>query len=164
LSEAFESQCRILGGHLLRWLRDWGPALLSERKFVNYDGAMENDPFILFLTDTPGLVAAQEILGEDRDRLILYMRHGEFEEFSTGDPDHQFRWHVILESRFVVFEDEAETARAMRRHALRDGECFWVHRDVSTLGPAFARGGHHLWLWNGSEPQLLEEGLSTWVS
>lgn len=160
LSEAVEFQCRIIGGHMIQWLHEWGPRLLMERKAHNADKAVEDEPFVLFLTDTPGLVAAREILDDGDDSPIAYMRAGEFEAFSAVHPDEQLRWHITVESGFHELTDEAERALALRKHALQPGEVFWIHHAVSTLRPQFARGGGHLWVWDGKEAQMVEDGFS----
>ena len=32
------------------------------------------------------------------------------------------------------------------------------------MGPLFARGGEHVWKWDGEKLELLEEAWRTWVS
>jgi hypothetical protein len=53
LSISHEHQCRILGGHLIHWLEDWGPAMIRERNALagpDYD----KNPVLIFATDMRG--------------------------------------------------------------------------------------------------------------
>lgn len=168
LSALDEAQCRILGGHLIRWLRDWGPRLLQERAALGAAfGPHAANPLICFHTSVPGYVAAREILGEEHERVAIGLRE-DFAEFSYRD--ERFVFHVELISFFTqgLAFMEAESSRTRRilaeQYPLREGEEYWYHHDESVMGPLFARSGLHLWKWNGQEMALLEEAFRTWVS
>lgn len=164
LSLADEMRLRILGGHLMSWLKDWGPQLILERNALPMTRGDTREPLIVFLTDTPGLVAATEILGDHKR--VVYCRKTEYEAFALRDEDHDFRVHCELHSYFdeSLMDDDRWKDLARRAHPLKSGEDFWLHHDESVLGPLFARGDDHLWVWNGIEPRLLEEGWEGWVS
>jgi hypothetical protein len=156
-----EWQCRVLGGHLIHWLEDWGPRLLEERSILPANQPRDPEPLICFQSTLPGLIAAREILGEAPGR-VLWGSPEEFEACPIQDDAYAF--HVVLRSRFEAAED-AGLARAVRqRHPLTSGETYVFHVEESVLGPLFARGAKHLWKWDGTALTLLEEALAAWVS
>lgn len=157
-----EQQCRILGGHLIRWLRQWGPALIQERSFLADLQKWDKEPVIVIATDVPGMVAANEILGPPNDSLI-YGKHEHVSEYETTTPDADFIFHCELAS---YFEDLEETkAAALRKKFKLDEQTRLVsHYDCSTMGPLFARGGRHLWSFQEETPSLVAEGYESWVS
>jgi len=64
LSNEAEIQCRIIGGSLIAWLREHGPRLIQERAVEAELQNFEKDPYIVFTSESPGLVAAREILSK----------------------------------------------------------------------------------------------------
>ena len=157
-----EQQCRILGGHLLSWLRQWGPALIQERNCFADMEKWDKQPVIVILTDVPGLVAASEILGPPNDSLI-YGKHEHVREYLTTTPDADFSLHCELASYFEEL-DEANAAALRKKFKLDDQTHLISHYDCSTMGPLFARGGRHLWSFQKETPSLVEEGYDSWVS
>lgn len=157
-----EQQCRILGGHLIRWLQQWGPALIQERSFLADVKNWDKDPVILIHTDVPGLVAAREILGPPNDSLI-YGKHQHVREYLTTTPDAEFTFHCELASYFEELDETRATA-LRERFNLDKQTLLASHFDCSTMGPLFARGGRHLWSFQEDRPSLVEEGYESWVS
>jgi len=162
LTPTQEKQCRILGGHLIRWLQQWGPALIQERNFFADMNKWDKQPVIVILTDVPGLVAASEILGPPNDSLI-YGNHQHVREYLTTTPDAEFTFHCELASYFEVL-DEAKASSLREKFNLNDQTHLASHFDCSTMGPLFARGGRHLWSFQEETPSLVEEGYDSWVS
>ena len=161
LSPEGEAQCRVLGGHLIHWLSEWGPRLLQERAVLSSLGEWDKDPLICFQSDLPGLVAACEIL-RDEPASVVWGLSADFESSPSGDDG--FKYHVELHSTLVPASPENVAPELRRRHPLSPAEAYLIHRDESILGPLFARGAHHLWKWNGDELVLLEEAFESWVS
>ncbi|WP_397385658.1 hypothetical protein [Prosthecobacter sp.] len=157
-----EQQCRILGGHLIRWLQQWGPALIQERNFFADLNKWDKQPVIVILTDVPGLVAASEILGPPNDSLI-YGKRQHVREYLTTTPDAEFTFHCELASYFEEL-DEAKATTLRERFNLDDQTLLASHFDCSIMGPLFARGGRHLWSFQEETPSLVEEGYESWVS
>jgi hypothetical protein len=156
-----ECRCQVLGGHLIHWLQEQGPKLLRERAAFANLGGRQRDPLVCYISEMPGLVAAQEILGPNRGPVVW----GCPEDFA-GLPiaDSTLAYHVELRSMFVDVDVKAESKDVVTKHPIGPNETYLVHHDESILGPLFARGGRHLWKWDGDRLSLLEEGWSTWVS
>ncbi len=162
LSTAEEMQCRIIGGSLIRWLTDYGPELLQERCVLSELMDVEEDPYIIFTSTAPGLVAAGEIL-QDGPSHIVFLYIEEFDEWLRREPDRDYRWHVHFWSYFDENLNE-EISKKAKQYQLKENEQYWLHKEGTRLGPLFGRGADHLWRWNGSEAELLEECIDHWIS
>lgn len=161
LSTADEMQCRIIGGNLISWLNEHGARLLEERAVLADLKGWEKDPFIVFTSEQPGLVAAREII-EDASDTIVFLRPAEFSEWLKDHPDKEYCWHVHTWSYFAPLG--AETEKKADEYILEAGESYWLHKEGTMCGQLFGRGSDHLWKWNGKEPELLQEALDQWVS
>ena len=101
LSPAEEWQCSIVGSSLLNWLRKIGPRFLQERAVMSKMLGIDPEPFIVFTSDISGLVADQQILGPDHERVGArrlqvdadFVAEGflveHFVRPAVGDVDHQ---------------------------------------------------------------------------
>ncbi len=164
-----EMQCRILGGHLLNWLDNWGPQLIMERNVLAHmrppeEMPEDKEPIIVFVMDEPGLVAAREIIRDTSGRLV-YVRKTDFDFCMAINPDPGYVCHCVLESRFIEEGEQGVDHKALReRFSLDAATPIGVHYDCSTMGPLFARGGLHLWAFTGDGPKLIEEAFESWVS
>ena len=156
-----EMQCRIIGGGLIAWLEDHGPQFLQERSFLAKLKGWEKDPFVIFTSTEPGLVAANEILQEDPAN-IAALYPDEFTQWLKDNPDPDYLWHVHMWSFFET-PDSAMQEKA-KEYPVAQGESYWLHREGTMCGPLFGRGGDHLWKWDGDEPVLLQECINQWVS
>lgn len=161
LSHIEELQCRILGGHLISWLEKWGPEMIQERSFVALSPEQKCEPHVVILSSGPGLTAANEILSPLSEQ-VSFCRRSDYEEFCANFPDVDFLYHCCLESRFEVPARDHED-RLREQYQLQTGE-IWIHYDCSTMAPLFARGGRHLWHYDGDSPRLVAEAYETWVS
>jgi hypothetical protein len=65
---------------------------------------------------------------------------------------------------FVDVDVKTESKDMVTKHPIGSNETYLFHHDESIMRPLFARGGRHLWKWDGEHLSLLEEGRSTWVS
>jgi hypothetical protein len=149
---------------MISWLRNAGPALIAERNALAVTRGATAKPLVVIVTDTPGLVAASEILG-DAQQGVVYCRSSELEAFPEYGQDSAMREHCELHSFFIDEQGAAnELERARVEHPPGPGEELWIHHDETIMGPLFARGCGHLWLWNGREPRLVQEGWSRWIS
>lgn len=156
-----EMQCRIIGGSLITWLQEHGPRLIQERAILARLKDWEEDPFIVFTSKQPGLVAAREIF-EGQHATVAFLYPDEFTEFLKSRPDHEFRWHVHTWSFFAPVDEDM--AKKVANDPIGDGESYWLHKEGTMCGQLFGRGGDHLWKWNGQELVLLEECINQWVS
>jgi len=161
LSTAEEMQCRIIGGSLITWLQKHGPRLLQERAVLAGLENWEKDPFIVFTSEQPGLVAGREIL-DDGPSTIAFLYPDEFTEWLKYHPDPEYRWHVHTWSFFAPLD--VETGRRAKKFSLAAGESYWLDKEGTMCGQLFGRGGDHLWKWDGNEPVLLQEFINQWVS
>jgi len=160
---AQEWQCRIVGGALLTWLREHGPRLLQERAVMATLLRVDPDPVIVFTSDVPGLVAANEILGSDHERVVMLLDE-EFAEAEARAADHGFVRHVHVWSRFLPELERDFAAVARTKHPLPATSSYWQHAEGTTWAPNAGRGGNHLWRWDGRQPELLEEAMTHWVA
>ena len=163
LTCAEECQCQIIGGSLLNWLEHVGPRVLQERVVMCGLLGLDRDPLIVFTSDTPGLVAAHEILAPDHEKVGFLLK----DEFSASPPqadDPDYRWHVHVWSFFRPAIEPAFEAQARAKHPIPDGVKYWQHSEGTMWAMNAGRGVDHLWRWNGEQPELLEEALSHWVS
>ena len=161
LSAFEEIQCRIIGGSLIAWLREHGPRLVHERAVLAEFQNCETDPIIVFTSGQPGLVAVREILRKGPANIVSLFPN-EFSDWLNDHPDPDYRWHIHTWSCFEPVD--ADTAKKAKKYPCSEGESLWLHKEGTTCGHLFGRGGDHLWKWNGREPKLLEEGMNQWVS
>jgi hypothetical protein len=160
--EEQEQQCRILGGHLIAWLNDSGPQLMRERNALARIGGWDKDPHIVYVTDTPGVVAAAEILGES-PLALTYCRAAELATFSEREADDRLQFHCELHSFFErAKEQDAVGLRA--QYEIAGTSTLWVHHTLSKMGPNFERGARHLWAFDGQQPSLVAEAFEAWIS
>lgn len=163
LSKSQEWQCRIVGGALLNWLREDGPRFLQERAFMGDYMGLEPEPAIVFTSDISGLVAAQQIVGPEHERIVYLLE----EEFSVSAPhldDPTYNYHLHCWSVFRAEVSADLAASAFAKYPLPTGCVYWTHSEGTRWGVNAARGCDHLWRWDGTEPKLLEEAISQWVS
>lgn len=148
-----EMQCRIIGGALIPWLERYGPRLIRQRGALSAVMGVEKDPFIVFTSTEPGLVAADLIVGENAR--VLYLYPDEYQTWLAQRPDERFRWHVHYRSYFR--EADASFDPALDDYPLAPGESYRIHTEGTMLGTSFGRTADHLWKWNGTEFTILME-------
>jgi hypothetical protein len=163
LSPAEEWQCRIVGSSLLNWLRKIGPRFLQERAVLAKLLEIDREPFIVFTSDIPGLVAAQQILGTDHER-VGFLLQDELDSFLRQVEDPDYRWRVHVWSVFRKVVAPAFEAEARAKYPIPDGCSYWQHSEGTMWAVNAGRGVDHLWRWNGQNPELLEEALPHWVT
>jgi len=160
LSAMDDFQYRVLGGHLLHWLREWGPDLLAERAVLAGVAGWDENPVICFESSMPGLVAAAEIMNGVRSPVLCGLPE-DLASFDLEDPE--FNVHVVLRS-FFESPSAAQATELARTYPLQANETYLFHYDETIMGPLFARGGRHLWKWDGQQMSLLCEGFESFVS
>jgi hypothetical protein len=163
ISAAQEVQCQIVGGSLISWLQDTGPQFLTERRVLAKMMKVSPDPGVVFTSNMPGLVAAAEILGNDHEG-IEYLLEDEYAQWIGQSPDATYRWHVHVWSRFRERVEPEFEKKAKQEHPLPPGCTYWQHTEGTMWGKLAGRGGDHLWQWDGTKPELLEEAFTHWVS
>jgi hypothetical protein len=165
LSLADETQCCLIGDSLKKWLNKQWPKFLKQRMdLVRFKG-WSQDPFIVFNSNQPGLIAASEILAGDHPE-IAWLYPKEFTDWHKRHPDNTYQWHVQFWSGFGPLNPvlhRVEEKSLLKKYPRNPGECFWVHDEGTICGPLFGRGSYRLWKWNGVEAVLLEN-LGGWVS
>jgi len=162
LNDYEEWQCRIIGGSLISWLREHGPNFIRERAVLSDWEGWDKNPIVVFSSDEPGLVAANEILRGDSSA-VLWLYRDELKDWYALQADDKYVHHVHTWSCFATL-DEAMLSKARKKHPISNGESYWLHDEGTICGPNFGRGGSHLWKWNGEKPELLEEVIDQWVS
>ena len=160
--DADEWRCRIVGSSLLHWLEDIGPTFLQERSVLCTALEIEPDPFVVFTSDTPGLVAAQEILGTDNEK-ITFLSGREFEAWLYGSPDESYRWHTHVFSQFRDTLESEFQQSAKEQYPVPIGVAYWQHSEGTNWAALAGKGVDHLWKWDGEKPELLEEAFTHWV-
>ncbi len=157
-----EWHCRIIGGALINWLKQIGPQFLQERQVLSRALGVDPDPFVVFTSDIPGLVAAREILGNEDER-ILYLSDTDYDNWIAENPDTQFQWHIHVWSKFIDPIGEGFLKAAQTAFPLSDDQICWQHSEGTLWAPQAGRGVDHLWVWDGNEPELLEEAFQSRV-
>jgi hypothetical protein len=163
LTPAEEWRCRIIGSSLLRWLRETGPRFLQERAVMHKILEIDRNPFIVFTSDMPGLVAAQEIVGADHEQ-VGFLLEDEHAAWPPQLVDPDYRWHVHVWSLFRPKMAQEFEAEARARYPIAAGCDYWQHGKGTMWAVSAGRGVDYLWQWDGHEPALLEEAFSHWVS
>ena len=163
LSPAEDWQRRIVGSSLVNWLRKVGPRFLQERAVLSKLLEIDREPFIVFTSDIPGLVAASEILGANHER-AGFLLEDEFDSLLRQVEDPNYCWHVHVWSVFRKVIAPTFEAEARTKYPIPDGSTYWQHSEGTMWAVNAGRGGDHLWRWDGQTPELLEEALTHWVS
>jgi hypothetical protein len=163
LSPEEEEQCLITGGSLIQWLNSHGPEFLRQRAFFKEIMPIAKDPVLVFTSNMPGLVAAQEILDPCPEK-IVYLLESEYAECELRRLDPDYRHHVHFWSVFREPVDPEFAKRASEQYPLAAGACYWQHSEGTVWGEPAGRGVDHLWSWNGTQLDLLEEAFDSWIS
>lgn len=158
-----ESRCQIIGGSFLQWLQELGPRFLEERAIMSKLLNVDTHPFVVFTSDMPGLVAANELVGADSEQVGFLLKE-EFDNFQLQISDPTYRWHIHVWSYFHTRIEDAMEAEARMKYPLPNGCEYWVHSEGTMWAENAGRGGEHLWKWDGREATLLEEAISSWVT
>jgi len=157
LSDEDEWHCRIIGGEFMGWYQRHLRDILGQRvalRIMKFDPK----PLIVFTTTMPGLVAAQEIMPEPSENLV-YLLHGEFEEWQKEHRVDEFTFHIHHWSYFRQIDQEL-LSRAQEAYPEVSTEEYRIHTSGDLWGERCAVEGEHLWCWNGQEMELLEEAFS----
>jgi len=146
------------GGWLLAWLRDSAAGFITQRRFFEPG---EGQPLLVFTTDISGLVAAQEIAGDDPSELV-YLLDEEYDEW-MAQHDDGFEHHIHLWARFID-PDHDFLDRAKRDFPCPVGWRYWTHSTGTLWGRLAGGGADHLWVWDGRESKLVKHAFNTWVT
>jgi hypothetical protein len=158
-----EWQCRIVGGSLLSWLREHVPRILQERAVLSKLLALDPEPFVVFTSNLPGLVAAREIIGQDQEA-IGYLLEDEYASPPLLAADNGFRSHIHVWSYFPQMVGADFESAARTKHAIAKECTFWEHDEGTMWATNAGRGAAHLWQWDGEKPELLEEAFTSWIA
>jgi hypothetical protein len=153
-----EWQCRIVGSSLRQWLPQVGPRFLQERAVLGPMLELDAEPLLVFTSDVPGLVAAQEILGPEPERAVCLLVE-EYDALPRRLADPDCRWHVHVWSFFRPSVHRGFRAWARERYPLPKGSRYWQHSEGTLWGALAGRSVDHLWNWDGKEATLLEEAF-----
>jgi len=123
-------QCRVLGGHLIQWLKRWGPGLLAERAVIAPLQGLDPDPVMVYVTDTPGLVAATQILSKPRSGVVVCTR-AELDAVPKHLADTDFRVHCELQSYFETSLSADQDRELRQRYSLRMSPIVITHVGAS---------------------------------
>ena len=159
LSAAEEWRCRLVGGALMRWMKETGPRFLQERSVMCKTLGIDPEPFIAFTSDAPGLAAANQVIGADNPRAD-FLFEDEFQSCPARLTDPGYKWHIHFWSYVSPTLDPKVEAEARARHPIADGCVYWLHREGTLWAANAGRGADHLWKWDGEKPELLEEAYT----
>jgi hypothetical protein len=159
LSPREEWECRITGSSFLQWLERFGPHMLQERKVLRKLMGISPDPFIVFTSNMPGLVAANEILDGQQEQ-IAFLLQSEF----SGQESPDYLYHVHVWSSFLDAPEPEFLAQARERFPEVSEAALRQHREGTMWGRNAGKGGDHLWDWSLEEPRLIEEAFTSWVA
>lgn len=154
-----DEQRRVAGGSLMQFLQ----FLQSEAAFEAFP-VLEEHPIaervFVFASDAPGVVAARDIVDWESDRAIVVTKQEwrAFLEDPSTDSDRQFDhhyehwnvWHQDFRADWDLPDEEF-------------GE-LWIHEEGFAVGDRAGRGSRHLWGWDGSELELVEQEVDQWAS
>lgn len=151
-------QRRIHGGTLLDFVR-----FASERAHELYPKLGQNpitERVFVFITDSPGLVAAHELIDQSSRRAIAL--HRDLWRAWLDDPaqDHDERFALHYEC-WSVFHRNVEPSWQQEHH-VADTQ-LWVHEEGFALDDGLGRGSQHLWRWDNTQMKLIEQDLTRWV-
>jgi hypothetical protein len=124
---------------------------------------IDRDPLIVFTSDIPGLVTAQEIVGADHER-VVFLLEDEYRVAPLLAADTAYKQHVHVWSFFRPELEPGFAAEAQAKYPIPDGCSYWQHSEGTMWAANAGRGGDHLWRWDGHEPGILEEAMSQWVA
>lgn len=124
---------------------------------------LSEEPGIVFTSDVAGLLAAVEIIGDDAPGTVCLLDE-EFRRILRDHPDERLCHHVHFWSIFDERLEAEALGQATSDHPISKGFVYWLHREGTMWGPLAGRGVDHLWSWDGTEPELIEEAFATWVS
>lgn len=101
------------------------------------------------------LVARHESLAASIRPRLVAVREIEYRMWTKDHPDAGHLLHVNHWS-WIKAPVPRQRWHEFRRHPLRDGESYWLHR-TGSAGPGSEESRHaHLWKWTGSQAVLLE--------
>lgn len=151
---------RVTGGVLLQFL----DFVQSGSVYEHFEPALEklplHDRVFLFITDLAGAAAAAELLQTESEHVLCVLREEWRAWLSRAELDHDENfgkhyefwsvWHQDIQPEWEVEE--------------REGPGWWVHEEGFALADGAGRGAQHLWRWDGSEMQKVEEAITSWSS
>lgn len=157
LSEEEDWHRRIIGGSLMAWHEQRLNGILAERnalRFLDFDPK----PVVVFTTTMPGLVAAQDIMGESPENFV-YLLDEEFDTWKENHPDDGFKFHIhhwnCLDNPSPELHEELVEA-----YPSVGADQFRFHRTGDMWGPNCGIFAEHLWQWTGEEMELLLQAYS----
>jgi hypothetical protein len=157
LSEEEEWQCRIIGGEFISWYKHDLSYILQQRIALQVR-QFDKEPILVFTTSIPGLVATREIIKEPSENLVCLLHH-KFEKWIGRNPVDEFIFHIHHWSYFKpIDEDLLELAQTS--YPKIDPAEFRIHTSGDLWGERCGLGADHLWRWNGSIMELIEESCS----
>ncbi len=162
LSAAQDVQCTYVGGSLFAWLERTGPQFLRERKARHKVMGITPNPGIVFTSNTPGLVAAEDVLGLHQAS-YAYLFQDEFERWLAESPDEHLKWHVHVQSFFREDPAPAFLQQATKKYPLPAGSVYWQQSESTMWGKLAGKGVEHLWRWDQEKVELVAEAFLSWV-
>jgi len=160
INPAEEWQCQIVGGTILSWLREHGPHFLEQRSVLGTLLDVDDDPAIVFTSNMPGLIAAREILGPDHERVICLLER-EFAGSPAQLADPSFKHYLHFWSYFRSELDPQLADEAKAKYPLPPECRYWQHTEGTLWADNAGQEVDHLWCWDGHQPKLLEEAMSS---
>lgn len=156
LSTEEDWQRRIIGSEFINWYNNRLEDILNERAALRMQ--FDPAPLIVFTTNTPGVVAAQDILQEAPEN-IIFLLHNKFSEWEKQHPFDTFRFHIHHWSYFQNINQQS-LERAKTLHPDINPNDFRIHTTGVLWGENCGMQCDHLWHWSGEKMIMLEEAFS----
>ncbi len=151
---------RVTGGVLIQFFE-----FLEKKEAEKAYPQLEDHPLakrlFLLISDAAGLQAAQDLVDATSDQVYCLLKE-EWRAF-LEDPDtdddesfvHHYQfwsvWHQNVEPSWDIPELDPDIA-------------YWVHEEGFALADGAGRGAQHLWRWDGTNLELVEETMTCWTS
>lgn len=151
---------RVTGGVLLQFFDFLEESTESDRYPQLDDHPLPERVFVL-VTDEAGFHAAQELMDTDTEQALCLLKEEwrAFLESDDTDHDDEFSHHYEFWSvwhRNMPDQWDFPTLEA--------GESYWVHEEGFALADQVGRGAQHLWRWDGTDFELVDEMTTAWSS
>lgn len=156
LSDEQDWQRRVIGGDLISWARKHSSFVLEQRASLGFLD-LDPEPVVVFTTSIPGLIAADDILGQAKHQWF-YMLDTEYQQWLNQGTFDNYRFHIHLHSQFVSIEPEI-LLMSQKQFPKVPSDQLRTHFTGCLWGKNCGVNATHLWVWNHQETKLLEEAF-----
>jgi len=157
-----DEQRRVMGGSLMQFLQFLqNEAVFEAFPILNEEPIAER--VFVFATDAAGVAAARDLIDPESDRAAVVTKeewHAWLEAPGT-DPDETYDYHYQYWS---IWHQNVRANWRLDDVEMTEELDYWVHEEGFALADRAGRGAEHLWSWDGSELELVEQSADRWTS